>query len=73
MFVKVSTELSILKNSILTKKLEKNVIAQVKWGFRTILEIFDRFKRFQIKIVSAVSIAPKFFSFQLFPLAYCCK
>ena len=31
MFVKVSTELSILKNSILTKKLEKNVIAQVKW------------------------------------------
>ena len=72
---------NFVKNSILTKKLEKteqskqkkNLIARVKRWFSTRLNIFDRFKHFCVKIISAASIAPKLFSLQLFPLAYCCK
>ena len=36
--------------------------------FSITLEIFDRFKRFRIKIISAASIAPKIFFFSIIPI-----
>ena len=60
---------NFVKNSILTKNWKKqkkekqNLIVQVKRWFSTRLEIFNRFKHFRIKIISAASIAPNFFLF----------